>query len=345
MKKTTLGLLLAAILGICTPIFGQDSTLSISGSVDFYYKYDFKGNDGANGVASNFTSFAEQHNSISLGMIDVLLTKTWKKATFVGEVSFGPRSVGSIGEYVGIQNLYVAYALTDKLTATAGYMGTFLGYEVISPLGNFHYTVSNMFTNGPFQNAGIKFNYAFTEKVSLMAGLFQRWNQFDGDDFGLSDFGAQLYISPVEGWDAYLNFITGPAETEIDLTTKYQVSEKFLLGLNAAIFNADGSTETVYGAVPDFSAAALYASYDITDNFALGARYELFKQQENDLVKPFEDNTISALTISSNIKLGPVTLIPELRFDNSEAAIFPDKEEGKSTKNAGQALIAVVYGF
>jgi hypothetical protein len=57
-----------------------------------------------------------------------------------------------------IQNLYATYAATDKLSFTAGYMGTFIGYEVISPLANFHYSTSYLFTNGPFQNAGVKLN-------------------------------------------------------------------------------------------------------------------------------------------------------------------------------------------
>jgi hypothetical protein len=60
-----------------------------------------------------------------------------------------------------IQNLYATYAATDKLSFTAGYMGTFIGYEVISPLANFHYSTSYLFTNGPFQNAGVKLNCDF----------------------------------------------------------------------------------------------------------------------------------------------------------------------------------------
>jgi hypothetical protein len=49
-------------------------------------------------------------------------------------------------------------------------MGTFIGYEVISPLANFHST-SYLFTNGPFQNAGIKQTMLYL-KVGLMVGAF-----------------------------------------------------------------------------------------------------------------------------------------------------------------------------
>jgi hypothetical protein len=45
-----------------------------------------------------------------------------------------------------------------------------IGYEVISPVANFHYSTSYLFTNGPFQNAGVKANYAISDKVGIMVG-------------------------------------------------------------------------------------------------------------------------------------------------------------------------------
>ena len=56
-----------------------------------------------------------------------------------------PNGDGTDGNSFNIQNLYAAYAVSDKFTLTAGYMGTFIGYEVISPLSNFHYSTSYLF--------------------------------------------------------------------------------------------------------------------------------------------------------------------------------------------------------
>src|SRR6202000_539458 len=120
------------------------------------------------------------HKLISIGMVDLGLKKTVGKATFVGELSFGPRSDQSVPtSWYHIQNLYVSYNVTDKFSLAAGYMSTFIGYEVISPAGNFNYSTSYVFTNGPFQNAGFKATYAFSDKVSLMAGIFNNyWNTY-----------------------------------------------------------------------------------------------------------------------------------------------------------------------
>lgn len=62
----------------------SDAPLVISGSVDTYFKTDFSGK------ANIPTSFANELNSISIGMVDLALKKAVGKASFVGELSFGP---------------------------------------------------------------------------------------------------------------------------------------------------------------------------------------------------------------------------------------------------------------
>ncbi|WP_442794952.1 porin [Pelobium manganitolerans] len=322
-----------------------DSTstpLEISGSIDTYFKYDFA-------KTSNIpTSFVNEQNSISLGMIDVALKKTTGKASFVGELSFGPRSESSIpvGNF-HIQNLYASYAFTDQFSMTAGYMGTFVGYEVISPVPNFNYSTSYLFANGPFQNAGIKANYRFSDRFSVMAGLFNDWNVYQ-DLNGFSSFGAQVFVSPVEGWSAYLNVLTGTSAsgkgtygsgTVLDLTTTYQLTKKVMVGLNAADY--DQGTSTPDGT--EYSGLAIYPQYSFTDNFALGLRGEYFKYKD---VGAVEGESITAFTLTANLKAGGLRFIPELRLDNSKTNTFGFvKSDGTATKTASQLSLALVYAF
>ena len=315
-----------------------DPPLVFSGSVDTYWKYDFS-------KTGNIpTSFASDQNSISIGMIDLGLKKTVGKASFVGELSFGPRSDQSIPTSgYHIQNLYVSYNVTDKFSLAAGYMSTFIGYEVISPAGNFNYSTSYLFTNGPFQNAGFKATYAFSDKVSLMAGIFNNyWNTYtsyrtvgtstaSGD---VSSFGAQLTVTPAKGWTAYLNVITGSySGTELDLTTAYQITDAFKLGLNAADFT------TPHGG-DGFSGVALYPQIAVSKAVTLGLRGEYFDYKNN-------NGNVTAITATANIKAGPLTLIPEVRFDNKSTAFpytFVDSN-GAATNSASQFLIAAVYAL
>ncbi len=337
--------------GSVSLVKAQDSTattspLMISGSADAYYKYDLSGY-----MPGNIgTSFANENNSVSLGMLDIALKKNVKKASFVGEVSFGPRgqfqslpngsgNTANADNSFHIQNLYMTYAFSEKFSLTAGYMGTFIGYEVISPAANFNYSTSYLFTNGPFQNAGIKASFTFSPKVSLMVGLFDDWNTYQ-DFNGVSDFGAQLALAPAEGWSAYLNVITGkPSGTEFDLTTAYQISEKFKLGLNAADYTRPDESDG------GFSGIALYPQFSISDSFGIGLRGEYFKTKDVTIAgATTEGSSVTALTVSANIKAGGLTVIPEFRLDSGSDENF-FKKNLTTTKQASQFLIAVVYSF
>jgi hypothetical protein len=327
----------------------SSSPLEISGSADVYWKYDFAKSENIG------TYFGNEHNSLSLGMLDLALKKSTGKASFVGELSFGPRGqdagslAGSLpnnpsdGNSFHIQNLYASYAFTEKFSMTAGYMGTFVGYEVISPAANFHYSTSYLFSSGPFQNAGIKADYAISDKVGVMVGLFNDWNVYQ-DMNGLSHFGAQLSLAPVEGLSTYFNFLTGSSEggaanyssgTILDLVASYDFSDKFSLGLNAADYSMKDSDD-------GYSGIALYPKVNITENFGLGLRGEYFKWKD---VGTIEGDTFTTVTISANLKHGGLTFIPEFRLDNSKQSSFFKDDFVTPTKNASQFSLALVYAF
>ena len=324
----------------------SSTPLEFSGSADVYYKYDFSG------TANIGTSFGNDHNSFSLGMFNLIATKSIGKASFVADIGMGPRNSMSVGpseseSQPGIQNLYISYAFTDKLSIKAGYMGTFVGYEVISPTGNFNYSTSYLFTNGPFQNAGLKVEYAISEMATLMVGVFDDWNVYQqSPGINLSSYGAQLALSPVEGWDAYFNFINGKNNgMELDLTTGYQITEQFYLGLNAATWKyaLDASAEA------KFSGAALYAQFAASDVVSLGLRGELFNTENTGYIgtgitSGVEAKGVKAFTLSANIGSGTLKFIPEFRLDAASENVFMDGNLNE-TGTAMQFLSALVFSF
>ncbi len=335
MKKL-ISLTFIFVLGLYLIGFAQDEEasepLSISGSVDTYWKYDFSGN------ANQPTWFGTDQSSVSLGMVNVVLSQTVGKATFVGDLAFGPRGDGS-GDSSGaatapgsIQNLYVAYSLSDVVTITGGFMGTFIGYEVISPTANFNYSGSYLFSNGPFQNAGIKADFAISDKVGLMVGLFSsQWDSYTADPTeGMDNIGTQLSLAPVDGWDVYLNYITGSKFAQWDITTGYQISDPFYIGLNVSENTKYDLDET------GFFGIAGYVQYAVSDVTSFGVRYETFDDKD--------DAKYSSITFSANIKAGPLTIIPEFRMDSSDMDSFIDSKE-VNTDKFSQFALAAVYSF
>ncbi|MBE8712396.1 outer membrane beta-barrel protein [Sphingobacterium hungaricum] len=319
----------------------NESSLEFSGSVDTYYKYDFAKQPG-----NIKTSFATDHNSVSLGMIDLALKKTTGKASFVGEISFGPRGQSQSlldeannSSSFNIQNLFVNYDFTENFSMTAGFMSTFIGYEVISPAGNMNYSTSYLFSSGPFQNAGIKGTYQFSEKASLMVGLFNDWNVYTATR-GVSSIGGQLMLAPVEGWTAYINVLSGAGlggyGTIEDLTTSYQFNDSFKLGLNVANYDINDS-ETP----GSYIGAALYPQYSINSMVSFGLRGEYLEYKKTgDIPK----TAYTSVTLSSNIKTGGLIFIPEVRLDHNGDSPFLNSN-GLAAPNAGQFSLAAIYAF
>ncbi|AZQ61050.1 porin [Flammeovirga pectinis] len=328
----------------------ESNKLAISGSVDLYYNYDFSGQD----VPNIGTSFNDTQNSIALGMANVILSQSLGKASFVADLSFGTRSNNSIPDaQFHIQNLYASYQLTEKLSATAGFMGTYVGYEIISPTGNFNYSTSYLFSNGPFQNAGLKLDYTVSDKFAFMVGVFtNEWDTYSAaPNLGMSGLGAQIYYAPVEGLDLYLNGFNSSTRTVVDLTAGYQASDALYIGLNAAWADkkdALSDESNNYKADQLYTGVATYLQYGFSETFALGLRYEYFKNNEKSYAadNSATDNftAINAFTLSGNIALGPLMVIPELRMDTSDMDIFLDSD-AKATSSATQGTLAVVYAF
>ncbi len=125
------------------------------------------------------------------------------------------------------------------------------------------------------------------------------------------------------------------------MTASFKLTDKFKLGLNAADFSKEGKI--------GYTGVALYPSIAINENFGLGLRAEYFKAKENSVINSDVygingDQSVTAFTLSANLKSGGLTFIPEIRLDNNSKEQF-FKENGDVTKSAAQATLAVVYGF
>ncbi|MGB5028785.1 MAG: outer membrane beta-barrel protein, partial [Chitinophagaceae bacterium] len=92
----------------------KEASLSITGSVDAYYKLDF-----AKSKVNSLTSFTQTHNAFSLGMASVKFEHKGDKVGAVADLGFGPRakdfSYTDNGITQAIKQLYVSYSPADWL--------------------------------------------------------------------------------------------------------------------------------------------------------------------------------------------------------------------------------------
>ncbi len=312
--------------------FGDTTKLTINGSADVYYRANFNADYNA---APN-TSFANLPG-FSLGMGNIILSQEGDKFGFTCDLVFGPRGEDATflspelrpgGSSNIVNQLYAYYQLSDAVTFTLGNFNTFLGYEVISPTGNFNYSTSYMFSYGPFSHTGFKMDVALESGLSFMGGIF---NPTDATEFNnLNEYAGGIQIGYENGGlGVWLNGLFSDGFSQFDITAGYDISDVIYLGLNATM------------ASDNFSGAAAYLQLSANDNLAFGLRGEYFLDQGLGL---FEiDDSVFDLTLSANYNVGNLTLIPEFRLDTFSKEIVPDSETFNDSLSS--FVLAAVYGF
>lgn len=354
IKVTLKGMAIAASL-FTTNLFAQDAAkpaeapLTISGQVDAYYRAT---NNKVNGSR---TSYTLQQGGIGLGMANVAIAKDNGKIGFVADLMFGSRAEETNYPYSGsssfIKQLYITYKPTEKLKFTAGNFMTFVGYELVEAANNLNYSMSYNYTNGPFYHTGLKMDIAFTDKFAGMIGVF---NQTDSKGYYGLKSGFEYLDTKKKMVGGQLSYVSGPFKiyvnglsgkgadstlaTTFDITTSYQVTEKFGAGFNFITQSLSKESDKA-----SWNGSALYLNYAFSPKFTLAARGELFNDKDG--VKYIAtDNTITAFTLSGNIKIDAFTIVPEIRFDSAKQTIWID-DAGKAKDSELSFILAAIYKF
>jgi hypothetical protein len=79
----------------------------------------------------------------------------------------------------------------------------------------------------------------------------------------------------------------------------------------------------------------------------LGLRGEYFSTKSGSFLDagPAPGESVTGITFTANIKAGPLTLIPEVRFDNSSKSDLFTNGSYAYTTSASQFVLAAVYAF
>lgn len=384
--KTRYLLTLLAIFLLTSDLHAQDeleddaSPLSISGSIDAYFRYNLNAKNSGTYYETPGTSFGNLPG-FSLGMLNLVTSYEGKKVGFVADLVFGPRGEEAVfaspyysssrGSSQMINQLYTYWNVNDILTLTMGNFNTFLGYEVISPVANFNYSTSYMFSYGPFSHTGIKADLILADNVTLMAAVMNPTDLTEFNPFGTYTTGIQIgffgstYINLLYGdQDGKLDNdmelspgdISDGATFQIDITTGFDVSEIIYVGFNTT-YNSTSSGELYFennikesqGDGAGFFGAAAYLQMAASDAFEIGTRLEYF-QIYNYGIDPgivLDDNgdgNIMHMTLTGRASIANLVIIPELRID----ATFEDNyfnSNLKQRKNLSSFILAAVYSF
>ena len=336
----------------------QDSTksLTVSGSIDAYYRYNFSGQ------MNNYTSFTNSQSSFELGMASIRADASAMdgKVGATIDIGYGRRAeefsyndgVNSTKNgflsLAAIKQAFVTYAPSSKIKFTMGKFATHVGYELLDAPLNRNYSMSYMFTNGPFFHAGIKADITagpvgfmigvtnYTDQTTASTSVKNLIAQFSG---GTKNGKLKFYLnySGFGGSDDGLNPSGLKSLNQYDAVVTGVVSPKFNIGYNGTV----QLRKPVSGSSGSWIGNALYLNFDPTDKLGLTLRSEYISDKNNVY---FTTKNIFANTISLIKKVGPLTIIPELRFETARDELFL-KSNGSGTKSSASGLLAVMYKF
>jgi len=356
----------------------EEPKLTFSGSVDTYFHTSF----GHETIAPG-TSFGNL-KGFGLGMFNLIATYATPKAGATADIVFGPRGRDAVFANLYsnqriINQLYVYYKLSDKVTLNMGQFNTFVGYEVISPTVNFHYSTSYMFSYGPFNHTGMRADFTlkngWVAKLAVMNPTdlveFNPVNTYSvGGQIGYTNDRGGIWFNVLDGdQDGTLDKIDlgddGYSEgntLQLDLTTGWNITDAFYLGANATYRTVSKGEQKVGDVISKvdedakgFMGLALYPKVTLSETFALGLRAEYFQIYKGYLATPDgaaafsrdEEGTgnVINLTLSANYKVGGLMIIPEFRLDSTLEDTFQKKSTGPLTKTLPSFTLAAVYKF
>lgn len=360
----------------------EEKTFTLSGSIDTYFHSTFgTTNPYMGGAYGPSTSFADL-KGFGLGMANLIASYSGEKAGFTADLVFGPRGKAAVfatasGQAI-INQMFAFYKVTDKVTLNLGQFNTFLGYEVISPAVNFHYSTSYMFSWGPFNHTGLRADFDLGDGLVAKLAVMNPTDIVEFNPVNTYTLGGQIGKTSDAG-GVWLNVLYGdqdgtledtdPAFDEdgnliysagklfqVDLTTGYSLSEKFYLGFNTSYqtvasgqqFIAEGDVQDADGDAATFFGVAVYPKLTLSETFALGLRAEYLGVTNGHLgiftVDDTDKGSVMEFTLSGNYKVAGLTFIPEVRIDKTSEDSFLDKD-GKATDMMPSVSLAAVYKF
>jgi hypothetical protein len=338
MKKSILFLILifCTVLSIqaqtdSTKTEAPSSSTTFTTYLDGYYRADFAGFK-----SNNKTSFTNSNNALQLGMVSFKIDKTISKFGGTVDLGFGKRadenSYNDKGLATSVKQAFVSYAPSSAIKFTLGKWSTHIGNEVVDAYLNRNYSMSYAFSYGPFFHTGLKADISLGGKSAIMFGVAEP------TDITNAKMEAKMFIAQFstatkdDKLKAFLNYQGGKDKSQFDLVLNGVVNSQFGINYDGTVCSLAGNSWT---------SNAVYFNYDPTAKVGFTLRAEYFNDAKG---AAGVGASIFQNTLSMNIHLNKLTLIPELRVETASDKVFANAKN-VATTGAGNFLIAAVYKF
>ena len=343
MKKIVFSVFVLA--SMATPAWAQTPpaapappppSIEIGGLADLYYDYYSTKPSGD----ATFRNFDTRHNQFALSMAQVWLAKAPTADSRIGfkfKLNFGPASSNFIhaaepggSPYQNIQEAYISYLAPAGrgLQVDAGVFVTPAGAEVIEAKDNINYSRGLLFALAiPYYHSGVRVTYAASDKISIMGGLTNGWNNIVDNNSGKTLLGSVTF-KPSARYSVTGNYLLGPEQKGDSDNFRHLVDVIGTLAVTPRITitaNWDyGREATGPDTSVKWTGLAGYAKIQVSPTVSFSPRFELYDDPDGFTTGTVQ--TLKEITGTFEIKAADnLAWRIELRNDSSDVKPFRDE--------------------
>lgn len=314
-------------------------------------------------------AFDVHHNSFSLNLTEIEIEKVperggvgFKVDLAAGDTqdiivdtiqSVSPTGVSDFDRVFQHASISYVAPIGTGLRFDVGKFVTHIGGETIESIKNRNFSHSFFYSYAiPFQDSGVRLNYAFTPKVYAEAYVLNAWN-VTSDNNGGKTIGASIGLTPSPRLSVYANYLGGPERNENDDDWRHLADVQVIYLPTTALqlmVNIDAATEKnalASGQNATWGGVTMYIRPSIRGRFFPTARIEYYN--DSDGFSTGLAQTLWGYTLTGDFRLGSgfskVLLRPEIRYDKSDAAFFSRRSRFRSDEQQVTVGIGLVAYF
>lgn len=307
-------------------------------------------------TGQNFSSFNLQQAALIISKLPkegaggYLNLTAGQDAATMASTGFGAGLLDNNAHMFDVTQAYASYA-TGALTFIGGKFATLAGAELIMTPSNKNYSRAWMFGWGPYTHTGVRATYVASDKITLIAGLNNGWDQVISTT-PTKTTELSLILAPVSMFSLATTYYhgkeMGATTTPVAGTRKYldmigtiTVNDK----LNFVFDYGNGRQDdaVTLGSQAKWNALALYANYQINDTWRASYRHEAYNDKNgfrSGLTQKLTSHTATVgYAVAKNMELRG-----EVRFDKSTVDAFL-QSDGTAKKNQTSYAMQAVYQF
>jgi hypothetical protein len=358
--------------------------IKFRGWVESYWVYNFNrvgrgvanANQGSSALKSRDLTieghlFDVHHNSFSLSLAELEIEKVparggvgFKVDLAAGDVqdiivdTIKAASPGSVSDFdKTFQHASLSYLapVGKGLRIDVGKFVTHIGGETIESIKNRNFSHAYFYDYAiPFQDSGIRLNYAFSPKIYGEFYLLNGWNVTSDNNNGKT-YGLSLGWTPNAKLTVYANYLGGPERNNNsgdwrhlgDFQIVYLPSPTLQTMLNIDI--ATDKNGAGPGDDANWGGITFYVRKNIKDRFFPTLRVEYY--DDPDGFSTAVKQRAWSYTLTGDYRLGKsgdfakILVRPELRYDDSSADFFSSENTFRSKKHEFTAGVGLVAYF